>query len=61
VPAEAEVTLNYEHDAARWVARCDADKAFMWATDRSAIAQLCREILDDGEAKAYLRIPIEPI
>ena len=57
----APVTLNHEHDAARWIARCDADKAFMWATDRSSIQQLCREILDGGEAKAYLRIPIEPL
>lgn len=61
VAADAAVTLNHEHDAARWVARCDADKAFMWATDRSAIAQLSREILDDGEARSYLRIPIEPL
>jgi len=59
-PAEP-VVLNDEHDALRWVARCDADKAFMWATDRSAIAELCRTILDDGEAKPYLRIQVEPL
>jgi dihydroneopterin triphosphate diphosphatase len=50
--------LNDEHDAVRWVSRNNVDKAFMWATDRSAIAELCRSILDGDIAKPYLRIPI---
>jgi len=58
VDAKAAVTLNDEHDASRWVPRNNVDKAFMWATDRAAIAELCTTILDAGEAKPYLRIPI---
>ena len=58
VDAGAAVTLNGEHDASRWVPRNNVDKAFMWATDRTAIAELCTTILDAGEAKPYLRIPI---
>jgi hypothetical protein len=29
----------------------------MWPTDRAAIAELCRDILDGGDARPYLRIP----
>ena len=46
VDPAAAVVLNEEHDAARWVPRADVERAFMWATDRAAIAELCREILD---------------
>jgi 8-oxo-dGTP pyrophosphatase MutT (NUDIX family) len=59
VSAEATVRLNGEHDACRWIPRNDVAEAFMWATDRSAIAELCKTILDGGAAKPYLRIPIE--
>lgn len=58
VDPKAQVTLNSEHDASRWVPRNNVDKAFMWATDRAAIAELCRSILDGDAAKPYLRIPI---
>jgi dATP pyrophosphohydrolase len=58
VKPNAEVMLNGEHDAVRWVPRVDVDQAFMWATDRSAIAALCREILDGGDAKPYLQIQL---
>lgn len=58
VSPAAKVKLNDEHDASRWIPRTSADRDFMWATDRAAIAQLCKEVLDDGPAKKYLRIPI---
>jgi dATP pyrophosphohydrolase len=58
VDSTAAVVLNSEHDGLRWVPRAQADQAFMWATDRSAIAELCRTILDGGTAKPYLRVPI---
>ena len=61
VRAEAAVRLNDEHDAVRWIPRSGVDQAFMWATDRSAIAELCKTILDGGAAKPYLRIPIETL
>lgn len=56
VDPAAQVTLNPEHDASRWVPRNAVDQAFMWATDRQAIAELCREVLDGNAAKAYLRV-----
>jgi dihydroneopterin triphosphate diphosphatase len=56
VDPAAVVVLNSEHDAVRWVPRERAAEAFMWATDRAAIVELCRTILDGTEAKAYLRI-----
>ncbi len=58
VGPSANVTLNAEHDAVRWVPRMNVDQAFMWATDRSAIAALCRDILDGGDAKPYLQIKL---
>ncbi len=36
--------------------RIDAD--FLWPGERNQLAELCREILDDGPAKRYLRIQI---
>ena len=58
VEREVGVTLNREHDAFRWTDRSDADRAFMWPGERAQIAELCREILDNGPAKPYLRIRI---
>jgi dihydroneopterin triphosphate diphosphatase len=58
VAPDAAVVLNDEHESLRWVPRHNVDKAFMWATDRSAIAELCRAILDGDAAKPYLRVPI---
>ena len=56
VAADAAVILNDEHDAWRWVARSEIDGAFLWPGERSQIAELCREILDNGPAKPHLRI-----
>ena len=58
VDRDATVKLNAEHDAFRWVDRSEADQAFMWPGERAQIAELCREILDEGPAKPYLRIAI---
>ncbi len=54
------IALNREHDAARWVARDGAADAFMWASERPLIADLCRNILDGGPAGAYLRVESDP-
>lgn len=48
--------LNEEHDAFRWLARDDFLKQLMWPGERLACAELCREILDGGIAKPYLRL-----
>lgn len=54
----AAVVLNEEHDAHRWVRRGDIDAKFIWPGERAQLAELCREVLDDGPAKSYLRIPL---
>jgi len=52
------VTLNEEHDDFRWVLRKEVDESFMWPGERAAIGELCREILDDGRSKPFLRIDL---
>jgi dATP pyrophosphohydrolase len=59
VEADAAVTMNEEHDALRWIGRAEIDRQFLWPGERAQLAELCREILDNGPAKAYLRIPLE--
>jgi len=56
VPENAIVTLNEEHDAYRWVDRSQVETRFLWPGERVQLAELCREILDNGPAKPFLRI-----
>ena len=56
VGREADVRLNAEHDAVRWVPRAEIAAATMWASEKLATDDLCRNILDNGPAKPYLRI-----
>jgi dATP pyrophosphohydrolase len=56
VDPAAEVLLNEEHDAFRWIARDQFLASLMWPGERQACAELVREILDSGPAKPYLRI-----
>jgi len=58
VDRDTTVTLNPEHDAFRWVARSEIDRQFLWPGERAQLAELCREILDNGPAKPYLHIPL---
>jgi dihydroneopterin triphosphate diphosphatase len=58
VDREIEITLNDEHDAMRWVPRDEISAKFIWPGERAQLAELCREVLDNGPAKAYLRIPL---
>jgi dATP pyrophosphohydrolase len=55
----AEAVLNAEHDASRWVHREQIDRTFLWPGERAQLAEICREILDGGPAKPYLRIALE--
>ena len=56
VDRDAQVTLNEEHDAFRWVDRSRIAGEVLWPGERTQIAELCRETLDDGPAKPYLRV-----
>lgn len=54
------VKLNDEHDALRWVPRQQIDRETLWPSERHALEDLCRDILDSGPAKPYLRIDLPP-
>jgi dATP pyrophosphohydrolase len=58
VGRDVNVMLNEEHDALRWVRRTDIDHSFIWPGERAQLAEACREILDGGPARAYLRIAL---
>jgi 8-oxo-dGTP pyrophosphatase MutT (NUDIX family) len=60
VKRSAALVLNDEHTAVRWVPRDAAVEGFMWATDRETAAEICRDVLDAGPAKRYLRIDLAP-
>jgi dATP pyrophosphohydrolase len=59
VGRDAAITLNEEHDAMRWVGQSDIDRLFIWPGERAQLAEVRREILDNGPAKSYLRIPLK--
>lgn len=56
VDPEADVRLNEEHDAYRWIALSDAGRLFVWASDRESLEDLGREILGGGPACERLRV-----
>ena len=60
VSPDAAVRLNDEHDDCRWVAREELAAKLMWPGEGAAFDELCRQIIDDGPAKLYLRIPHSP-
>lgn len=58
VGRDATINLNDEHDDFRWIDRSRIDKDFLWPGERLQLEELAREILDDGPAKALLRISV---
>ena len=55
----ATVTLNDEHDAARWVANNEVDTHFMWPSEKPLIREIREELLGKGGlCKRYLKIDI---
>ncbi|MEM6560264.1 MAG: NUDIX domain-containing protein [Planctomycetota bacterium] len=56
VDADAAVVLNDEHTDHRWVPI--EDVATLWTDDRVALQTIERQILHDGPAKEFLRIPL---
>jgi dATP pyrophosphohydrolase len=58
VARDATVTINDEHDAVRWVPRARIDADVLWPGERAQLAEACREILDNGPAKPYLRVTL---
>ena len=60
VATNVTVTLNEENDADRWISRSAALEGFLWPGERAQVAELCREVLDNGPAKSYLRVDLPP-
>ena len=58
VEPNAQVTLNDENTDYRWVDEMDIVSLVMWPGERTALAELKREILRDGPAKPYLKIDL---
>jgi dATP pyrophosphohydrolase len=58
VAADAQVVLNEEHDAHRWLPRSEFLQHIMWPGERRALDELYREILDDGPAKPHLLLRV---
>jgi dihydroneopterin triphosphate diphosphatase len=58
VDRDAQVVLNNEHDAVRWVPLRDAKDAFIWANEWPVLDEIERVILSDGPAKPHLRIDV---
>ena len=58
VGRDARVTLNEEHDDARWIPRPHFRAACMWASECALLDELLAEILDNGPAKPHLRVNI---
>jgi dATP pyrophosphohydrolase len=56
VAREAEVTLNAEHDAARWVQEAVIDNYFMWRSQREALHVLLETLRNPGEAKGFMEV-----
>lgn len=59
VACEAGIVLNDEHDAFRWLSREQYLGQLLWPGERAACAELCREVLENGPAKAFLKVPME--
>lgn len=59
VAADAQVVLDAEHDAFRWVSRDGVDDAFMWRSQREAIAVLLEQLDRPRLAHQRLRIPLD--
>jgi 8-oxo-dGTP pyrophosphatase MutT (NUDIX family) len=58
VAPDAQVVLNDEHTAHRWMSR-DAIAGFtMWASERAVLADLMVDILDNDLARPYLRVSL---
>lgn len=59
VAPDAEVVLNEEHTAYRWVADAEIDEQLTWPSERSLIAEVRAFILGDHSTKRLMRLGLE--
>jgi hypothetical protein len=55
---DAQVRLNEEHDAFRWVVLRDTPPLLMWQRERELLSEIELQIIDGALAKEHLRIRI---
>ncbi|MGF1632415.1 MAG: NUDIX domain-containing protein [Phycisphaerae bacterium] len=58
VPHDAEILLDEENDASRWIDEADVETAFMWASERVSLDDVRRSIIRNGPAKPYLKLQV---
>ncbi|MEI8194518.1 MAG: NUDIX pyrophosphatase [Phycisphaerae bacterium] len=58
VPVEAQVQLNEEHDAYRWIPAPDVPTAFMFRSQRAALVIILDEIRHPGPARGEMEIDL---
>jgi 8-oxo-dGTP pyrophosphatase MutT (NUDIX family) len=56
VDRDARVILNDEHEDFRWIPDLNAEANFMWPGEKTSIAEIRSDILNESLAKPYLRI-----
>lgn len=58
VAPTASIALNDEHDASRWVPADEAERHFMWPSEKLLLAEIRGELLVESLCKPQLRISI---
>jgi dATP pyrophosphohydrolase len=58
VAGDSNIIFDSEHDAHRWFPAADAERFFLWPSERPLLDVLHREILNDGNAKQFLRVKL---
>jgi dihydroneopterin triphosphate diphosphatase len=58
VSSDAQVRLNEEHEALRWLGDDRIEAEVMWASERPFYAEIRRDIFGNGPAKPHLRISL---
>lgn len=56
--AEATPVLDREHDAFRWIPERQIDVAFIWKSQREAVAAVLEMLRKPPPAAAFLKIPL---
>ncbi|NDD30192.1 MAG: NUDIX domain-containing protein [Proteobacteria bacterium] len=60
VDAGAEVALDAEHSGHRWVSRAGVADAFLWRSQREAVAVLLEQLDHLRPANGFLNVAVEP-
>lgn len=56
VGAGAEVTVNEEHSAFRWVADAEMDEALVWPSEEHLLREIRKYVLRDHPTKALMKL-----